>query len=88
MNLKQAFKILERNGVKVYPTYIKGGWYIQYELLKKVKTIPKQVTNKKTGKEVTKLINDAHTKTIIYLAKKIQKQFVYINYYSNLVLNY
>lgn len=74
MTLSEASSILYKNGVKVYPTWIssKKGWYMQYELLNKVQTYPKVVSEKMNSKDNKRLINEAHEKTIIYVAEKIK----------------
>lgn len=63
MNFNEAIKICLRNGVKVYPVYKGGKWYIETMILDKKKTFDKEVQNKD--------IDGAMKKTYVYLAKKL-----------------
>ena len=63
MNFNEAIKICLRNGVKVYPVYKNGKWYIETMILDKKKIIDKPIQNKE--------IDNAVKKTYIHLAKKL-----------------
>lgn len=63
MKIDEAIKICLRNGVKVYPIYKSGKWYIETMILDKKKTFDKEVQNKD--------IDNAIKKTYVYMAKKL-----------------